>query len=158
MQSSWGNRHLHCSWMVRCCKISVYQSAKLRGLLIGTEGVSEGVRGGETPDGYGALKGVFCGFWAHGFYIFLKVHKIFHRLIYNMAISVISHFSPYGEPTGEGGGGFFAPREGRGYAQLCFDCIPYFFDCLDVMNIWAKFSVFITIRKILTISCASGLD
>ena len=42
------------------------------------------------------------------------------------------------------------------YAQLCFDCLPYFFYCLGVRCIWAKFHALITICTILPISCASG--
>ena len=34
------------------------------------------------------------------------------------------------------------------YAKLCFDCLPYFFYCFDVRNIWAKFYAFVTICAI----------
>ena len=51
-------------------------------------------------------------------------------------------FHPCGSPQRE----LFCSRGAN--AQLCFDCLAYFFYCLGMRNIWAKFLAFITICTI----------
>ena len=48
------------------------------------------------PEGWGW--GEACWFLAYGSYIFPKLHEIYNRLIYNMAILGKPYFSPHGEP------------------------------------------------------------
>ena len=74
----------------------------------------------EATRGYFDLRWFFCWFWVYGCYIVLKVHKICNWLIYYLTIFGNFDFSPYGEPPE---GNFFP----RGYARLCFDCLPCFF-------------------------------
>ena len=104
------------------------------------------------PQGLFCTKEVFCLFWANGSYIFLKVHKICNWLMCHMTIFGNFDFSSYGEPLR----GLFCPLEPMHSCALIVSLT--FFDCLGVRNIWAKFQAFITICKILTVSCASGLD
>ena len=48
------------------------------------------------PEGWGW--GEACRFLAYGSYIFPKLHEIYNRLIYNMAIFGKPYFPPHGEP------------------------------------------------------------
>ena len=105
-------------------------------------------------------RGVFSVNFEYMVTLFLKVNKIFNRLIYYLTIfGNFRYFKPWGAPRGD----FLRPPPAiPPPPPLCAAVLwlsPLLFLILfGVRNIWAKFHAFITICMILVISCASGLE
>ena len=176
MQSLWGNGHLHCSSMVRCCEIFSLSVYHLNRTLIGSLCLTFGKQFfyfSENTQNLQPIHRKLDPVWKTSYFIpsqdprwpccpeggFEFMVLIFFWKYIKFAIdwyiiwvclgTLILH--PMGSPQG-------GPLPSCGLMYSCALIASYIFGCLGVRNIWAKFHVFITICTILTLSCASGLD